>query len=419
MNPTPIHRHKGTLYLDQANLHEIAEHYGTPCYVYSRQGIRQRWQAFDSAFEQQPHLVCYAVKTNSNLAVLQSLAQAGAGFDIVSGGELARVLKAGGDASKVVFSGVGKSAAEMRRALEIGIHCFNVESVNELERLNNVAGELGKRAPVSLRINPNVDARTHPYISTGLKNNKFGIAYDIARQSYRRAAELPNLDVIGIDCHIGSQLTDSTPLIDALDRLLVLVDQLGEDGIRLRHVDIGGGLGIRYADETPPDLQQYADAIRERLAGRDLALLMEPGRSLVGNAGVLLTRVEYLKEGDGKHFAVVDAAMNDLMRPSYYQAFHDIRPVTQHDAELLPALYDVVGPICESSDFLGKDRTLALREGDLIAVMSSGAYGSTMSSNYNTRPRAAEVLVSGQRVRLVRARETFEQLIANEIDLLD
>ncbi|MBP8813063.1 MAG: diaminopimelate decarboxylase [Laribacter sp.] len=414
-----FHYHDRQLCAEDIPLARIAEQYGTPCYVYAESALTQAYSAYSNAFAGMPHLVCYALKANSNLSVVRHFASLGAGFDTVSIGEIERVLAAGGEAGKIVFSGVGKSAAEMRRALEIGIHCFNVESVNELERLNNVAGELGKRAPVSLRINPNVDARTHPYISTGLKNNKFGIAYDIARQSYRRAAELPNLDVIGIDCHIGSQLTDSTPLIDALDRLLVLVDQLGEDGIRLRHVDIGGGLGIRYADETPPDLQQYADAIRERLAGRDLALLMEPGRSLVGNAGVLLTRIEYLKEGDGKHFAVVDAAMNDLMRPSYYQAFHDIRPVTQHDAELLPSTYDVVGPICESSDFLGKDRTLALREGDLIAVMSSGAYGSTMSSNYNTRPRAAEVLVSGQRVRLVRARETFEQLIANEIDLLD
>ncbi len=414
-----FHYQNRELCVEDIPLARIAEQYGTPCYVYAESALTQAYSAYSNAFAGMPHLVCYALKANSNLSVIRHFASLGAGFDTVSIGEIERVLAAGGEAGKIVFSGVGKSAAEMRRALEIGIHCFNVESVNELERLDTVARELGKRAPVSLRINPNVDARTHPYISTGLKNNKFCIAYDIARQSYRRAAELPNLDVIGIDCHIGSQLTDSTPLIDALDRLLALVDQLSEDGIRLRHVDIGGGLGIRYADETPPDLQQYADAIRERLAGRDLALLMEPGRSLVGNAGVLLTRVEYLKEGDGKHFAVVDAAMNDLMRPSYYQAFHDIRPVTQHDAELLPALYDVVGPICESSDFLGKDRALALREGDLIAVMSSGAYGSTMSSNYNTRPRAAEVLVSGQRVRLVRASETFEQLIANEIDLLD
>ncbi|ACO73017.1 diaminopimelate decarboxylase [Laribacter hongkongensis] len=414
-----FHYQNRELCVEDIPLARIAEQYGTPCYVYAESALTQAYSAYSNAFAGMPHLVCYALKANSNLSVIRHFASLGAGFDTVSIGEIERVLAAGGEAGKIVFSGVGKSAAEMRRALEIGIHCFNVESVNELERLDTVARELGKRAPVSLRINPNVDARTHPYISTGLKNNKFGIAYDIARQSYRRAAELPNLDVIGIDCHIGSQLTDSTPLIDALDRLLVLVDQLSEDGIRLRHVDIGGGLGIRYADETPPDLQQYADAIRERLAGRDLALLMEPGRSLVGNAGVLLTRVEYLKEGDGKHFAVVDAAMNDLMRPSYYQAFHDIRPVTQHDAELLPALYDVVGPICESSDFLGKDRALALREGDLIAVMSSGAYGSTMSSNYNTRPRAAEVLVNGRHVRLVRARETFEQLIANEIDLLD
>lgn len=405
------------LCVEDVPLAQIADTFGTPCYVYAESALTQAYSAYSNAFAGIDHLVCYALKANSNLAVIRHFASLGSGFDTVSIGEIRRVLAAGGEAGKIVFSGVGKSADEMRQALEIGIHCFNVESVNELERLNRVAGEAGKRAPISLRVNPNVDARTHPYISTGLKNNKFGIAYEQALDTYRRAAALPNLNVIGIDCHIGSQLTDATPLIDALDRLLVLVDQLGEAGIRLKHLDIGGGLGIRYDDETPPDVAAYAAAIKQRLAGRGLSLLLEPGRSLVGNAGVLLTRVEYLKQGDGKHFAIVDAAMNDLMRPSYYQAYHQIRPVTRRDDAV--ATYDVVGPVCESSDFLGKDRELAVQEGDLLAVMSAGAYGATMSSNYNTRPRGAELLVSGNSVRLVRARETFEQLIANEIGLLD
>ena len=335
----------------------------------------------------------------------------------MSGGELQRVLAAGGDAGRVVFSGVGKSEAEMRLALEAGVLCFNVESVNELERLNQVAGAMGRRAPVSLRVNPDVDAKTHPYISTGLKDNKFGIAYAEARAVYRRAAALANLDVVGIDCHIGSQLTDLTPLLDALDRLLLLVDQLAEDGITLHHLDIGGGVGIRYRDETPPDLNRYAQAVREKLADRKLKVLMEPGRSLVGNAGVLLTRVEYLKLGETKHFAIVDAAMNDLMRPSLYDAWHDIVPVSQTDG---PAqLVDVVGPVCESSDFLGKDRQLAVEEGALLAVLSAGAYGSTMSSNYNTRARAAEVLVENGQPRLIRERDSFAQMVANELNLLE
>lgn len=411
--------HNDTLTFGGQALTAIAERFGTPCYVYAERVLTEAYTAYRDAFASLDPLICYAVKANGNLSILQHFARLGAGFDIVSGGELARVLAAGADAAKVVFSGVGKTADEMRMGLEAGIHCFNVESVNELVRLNQVAGEMGRRAPVSLRVNPDVDAQTHPYISTGLKDNKFGIAFDTAFDVYREAAALPHLDVVGIDCHIGSQLTDVTPLIDALDRLLALVDRLTEAGIVLRHLDIGGGVGIRYTDETPPDLQGYADAVAQRLAGRPLRLVMEPGRSLVGNAGVLLTRVEYLKLGEAKNFAIVDAAMNDLLRPSLYAAYHQIVPVVRH-AHLPPMKVDVVGPVCESSDFLGKDRTLAVKEGDLLAVLSAGAYGSTMASNYNTRPRAAEVLigVDGQ-PRLVRARETLEALLANERALLE
>ena len=411
--------HNDTLTFGGQALTTIAERFGTPCYVYAERVLTEAYTAYRDAFASLDPLICYAVKANGNLSILQHFARLGAGFDIVSGGELARVLAAGADAAKVVFSGGGKTADEMRMGLEAGIHCFNVESVNELVRLNQVAGEMGRRAPVSLRVNPDVDAQTHPYISTGLKDNKFGIAFDTAFDVYREAAALPHLDVVGIDCHIGSQLTDVTPLIDALDRLLALVDRLAEAGIVLRHLDIGGGVGIRYTDETPPDLQGYADAVAQRLAGRPLRLVMEPGRSLVGNAGVLLTRVEYLKLGEAKNFAIVDAAMNDLLRPSLYAAYHQIVPVVRH-AHLPPMKVDVVGPVCESSDFLGKDRTLAVKEGDLLAVLSAGAYGSTMASNYNTRPRAAEVLigVDGQ-PRLVRARETLEALLANERALLE
>lgn len=405
------------LQVEDLPLTEVAEGFGTPCYVYSRAALTGAFDAYRDAFAGLDPLICYAVKANANLSILQLFASLGAGFDIVSGGELARVLAAGADAGKVVFSGVGKSEAEMEMALQAGIHCFNVESVNELIRLNAVAGRLGKRAPVSLRVNPDVDAQTHPYISTGLKGNKFGIAYDIAFDVYCEAAALPNLRVTGIDCHIGSQLTDAAPLVEALDRLLLLIDRLQAAGIALEHVDIGGGLGIRYHDETPPDLSAYARAVAERLAGRGLRLVMEPGRSLVGNAGVLLTRVEYMKLGEGKNFAVVDAAMNDLLRPSLYSAYHAIVPVTRVAG--LPALTcDVVGPICESSDFLGKDRELAVAEGGLLAVFSAGAYGSTMSSNYNTRPRAAEVLVDGADARLIRRRETLDELLANERELL-
>ena len=416
MNPTQYR--EDTLYIEDLPLEQIAARFGTPAYVYSMAALDEAFGAYRQAFGALDPLICYAVKANSNLSILRHFARLGAGFDIVSGGELARVLAAGADAGKVVFSGVGKSEAEMQRALEAGILCFNVESVNELVKLDAGAGRLGKRAPVSLRVNPDVDAQTHPYISTGLKDNKFGIAYDSALDIYRQAARLPHLDVVGIDCHIGSQLTDAAPLIDALDRLLQLIDQLEDAGIRLHHLDIGGGLGIRYRDETPPDLAIFSAALAERLRDRPLKLVMEPGRSLVGNAGVLLTRVEYLKLGEHKNFAVVDAAMNDLMRPSLYSAYHTILPASRHHG-VNPLTVDVVGPICESSDFLGKERQLAILEGDLLAVMSCGAYGSTMASNYNTRPRAAEVLIDGDEARLIRRRETLAELLANETDCLE
>jgi diaminopimelate decarboxylase len=414
----PTHYRGNTLYIDELPLSDIASQFGTPAYVYSEQALTDSFNAYRQAFSAMDPLICFAIKANSNLSILQHFARLGAGFDIVSGGELARVLAAGADAAKVVFSGVGKTEAEMEAALNAGIFCFNVESVNELSRLSQVAARLGKVAPISLRVNPDVDAQTHPYISTGLKDNKFGIAFDAALQTYVQASRLPNLKIVGIDCHIGSQLTDATPVIDALERLLTLVDQLSSAGITLHHLDIGGGLGICYSDETPPDLQQFAAALQTRLAGRGLQLVMEPGRSLVGNAGVLITRLEYLKLGDSKNFAVVDAAMNDLMRPSLYAAYHAILPAEKH-AGVAAQTVDVVGPICESGDFLGKERELALHEGDLLAIMSCGAYGSTMASNYNTRARAAEVMVSGNRSRLIRKRETIEELLANEKGCLD
>lgn len=402
----------GELHAEAVPLSRIAAEYATPCYVYSRAALTEAFQRFDAGFAGHDHLVCYAVKANPNLAILNLFTRLGAGFDIVSGGELARVLAAGGDPGKVVFSGVGKTAAEMRAALEAGIFCFNVESEAELERLSIVAGELGKRAPVSLRVNPNVDAKTHPYISTGLKNNKFGVAYEQAVALYQRAASLPNLDVHGIDCHIGSQLTELSPFLDALDRVLVLVDQLEASGIHMRHLDIGGGIGIRYTDETPPDFAVYAAAILQKLAGRKFKLVMEPGRALVGNAGALLTTVEYLKHGETKNFAIVDAAMNDLMRPALYDAYHDIQAVQPR--QTASQVYEIVGPVCESGDFLGHDRSLALQPGDTLAILSAGAYGMSMSSNYNTRPRAAEVMVDGEKVHLVRAREPLVQLFALE-----
>ncbi|PZP08613.1 diaminopimelate decarboxylase [Pseudomonas protegens] len=402
----------GELFAEGVALSAIAERFGTPTYVYSRAHIEAQYQAYAQALAGMPHLVCFAVKANSNLGVLNVLARLGAGFDIVSRGELERVLAAGGQADKIVFSGVGKTRDDMRRALEVGVHCFNVESAEELERLQLVAAELGVRAPVSLRVNPDVDAGTHPYISTGLKENKFGIDIATAEDVYIRAAQLPNLEIVGVDCHIGSQLTTLEPFIDALDRLLDLVDRLGECGIYLRHIDLGGGLGVRYRDEEPPLAADYVKAVRERLDGRDLALVFEPGRFIVANAGVLLTQVEYLKHTEHKDFAIVDGAMNDLIRPALYQAWMDVSAVRPRDTE--PRTYDIVGPICETGDFLAKERTLALAEGDLLAVHSAGAYGFVMSSNYNTRGRAAEVLVDGDQAVEVRRRETVAELFAGE-----
>ena len=402
----------GELFAEGVALTAIAERFGTPTYVYSRAHIEAQYNAYANALSGMPHLVCFAVKANSNLGVLNVLARLGAGFDIVSRGELERVLAAGGQADKIVFSGVGKTRDDMRRALEVGVHCFNVESTEELERLQVVAAEMGVRAPISLRVNPDVDAGTHPYISTGLKENKFGIAIADAEDVYIRAAQLPNLEVVGVDCHIGSQLTTLEPFIDALDRLLALIDRLSDCGIYLRHIDLGGGLGVRYRDEEPPLAGDYIKAVRERLDGRDLALVFEPGRYIVANAGVLLTQVEYLKHTEHKDFAIVDAAMNDLIRPALYQAWMDVTAVRPRDSEA--RAYDIVGPICETGDFLAKDRQLALAEGDLLAVHSAGAYGFVMSSNYNTRGRAAEVLVDGDQAFEVRRRETVAELFAGE-----
>jgi len=411
-----FHYQDGELFAEEVPLAAIAAEHGTPLYVYSRATLERHWHAFDRALEGHPHRICYAVKANGNLGVLSVLARLGSGFDIVSVGELERVLAAGGDPAKVVFSGVGKREEEMRRALEVGIHCFNVESEAELERLDRVAGEIGTRARISLRVNPDVDARTHPYISTGLKENKFGISMERAPEAYARAADLAHLEVVGVDCHIGSQLTDVTPFVDALERVIGLVDRLRSDGIRLRHLDMGGGLGVRYRDETPPEPIVHAAALRNLLedrAHRDLEIILEPGRAIVANAGVLLTRVEYLKHTDHKNFAIVDAAMNDLLRPSLYGAWQAILPLRPR-TDLPLTLYDVVGPVCETGDFLGKERELALAQGDLLAVRSAGAYGFTMSSNYNARPRAAEVLVDGATTHLVRRRERVTELFAGE-----
>lgn len=405
-------RRDGQLFAEGVALSAIAERFGTPTYVYSRAHIEAQYRAYADALTGIPHLVCFAVKANSNLGVLNVLARLGAGFDIVSRGELERVLAAGGQPDRIVFSGVGKSRDDMRRALEVGVHCFNVESTVELERLQVVAAELGKVAAISLRVNPDVDAGTHPYISTGLKENKFGIAIADAEAVYARAAELPNLKVVGVDCHIGSQLTSLPPFLDALDRLLALIDRLAARGIRIEHLDLGGGLGVRYKDETPPLAGDYIAAVRERIAGRNLALVFEPGRSIVANAGVLLTRVEYLKHTEHKDFAIIDAAMNDLIRPALYQAWMDVVPVSPRQGEA--RAYDLVGPICETGDFLAKNRELVLEEGDLLAVCSAGAYGFVMSSNYNTRGRAAEVLVDGEQAFEVRRRETLEELYAGE-----
>jgi len=403
------------LYAENIPLTAIAKEFGTPCYVYSQATLERHWKAFDDALGDHPHLICYAVKANSNLSVLRLLAQMGSGFDIVSGGELERVLRAGGDPAKVVFAGVGKTHAEMRRALEVGILCFNVESVAELQRLNQVAGECGKIAPVSIRVNPDVDPNTHPYISTGLKENKFGIDTQSAIAVYRQAAELPHLRIVGADCHIGSQLTQITPFLDALDRMLLLIDTLKAEGIEIEHLDLGGGLGVRYAEEEPIEPAEYAQALMQRLGNAPYSILLEPGRAIAANAGILLTQVEYLKDiPDGKSFAVVDAAMNDLIRPSLYQAWQAIIPVQRREG-VTAHPYDIVGPICETGDFLGKQRELTLREGDLLAVRSAGAYGFTMSSNYNTRPRASEVLVNGEQAKLVRRRETLDDLLSLEV----
>lgn len=403
------------LHAEAVPLSRIAEQHGTPSFVYSHAALTDAYHAFDTAFRGRDHLVCYAVKANSNLAILNLFARLGSGFDIVSGGELVRVLSAGGDPRKIVFSGVGKSAEEMRQALAAGILCFNIESESELQQLDRIAGEIGKIAPVSLRVNPDVDARTHPYIATGLKQNKFGIAYDDAPGLYRRAHKLPHIRIEGIDCHIGSQLTEIAPFAAALERILDLLDRLEQEGISISHLDLGGGLGIRYRDETPPALSDYAHALLERIGKRPQKLLFEPGRVLTGNAGILLTRVEYLKHGEEKNFAVVDAAMNDLLRPALYDAWHDVLPVAS--GAVGKETYDIVGPVCESGDFLARGRQLELSEGDLLAIMSAGAYGMSMSSNYNTRPRAAEVMVEGNTVHLVRERESVADLMAKEIFL--
>jgi diaminopimelate decarboxylase len=411
--PLPtLSRGPSGLTLEGVALADIAARFGTPTYVYSRAALTTAFEAYRHALGERPALVCYAVKANSNLGVLSVFAALGAGFDIVSGGELARVLAAGGRADRVVFSGVGKTRAEMRQALAAGIRCFNVESAAELERLNAVAGEVGAVAPIALRVNPDVDPKTHPYISTGLKSNKFGVAFPDAFALYQRAAALPNLSVRGIACHIGSQLLDGAPVVEAASLILALVDRLAAAGIRLGHIDLGGGLGIRYQDEVPPTVTEYLAPLLELFAGRHEELCFEPGRSLTGNAGLLLTRIEYLKPGEEKNFAIVDAAMNDLARPALYDAWHAAVAVSARD--LPPQQYDIVGPICESGDFLARARNLAVAEGDLLALLSAGAYGMSMSSNYNTRPRAAEVIVQGNSVHLVRVRETVESLYALE-----
>lgn len=402
------------LFAEEVPVAEVVSQFGTPCYIYSRATIERHWRAFDEAFADHPHLICYAVKANSNLAILNLMARLGSGFDIVSLGEMRRVLAAGGSPNKIVFSGVGKREDEIRAALEAGIRCFNVEVSGELDRINRLAQELGVVAPVSFRVNPDVDAKTHPYISTGLKENKFGIDIEQALHEYRRAAEMSNIKVVGIDCHIGSQLTETAPFLDALQRVLALVDQLAAEGIQLQHLDLGGGLGIRYRDEQPPLPDEYIAALLQQLDGRDFEIMLEPGRAIVGNAGILLTKVEYLKPTAGKNFAIVDAAMNDLVRPSLYSAWQEIIPVDAAVSDVESLSWDIVGPVCETGDFLGKDRELKLKAGDLLAVRSSGAYGFTMSSNYNSRPRPAEVMVDGEQIHLIRSRETLEQLWAGE-----
>jgi diaminopimelate decarboxylase len=401
------------LFAEDVAVQDIVYQYGSPCYIYSRATLERHWQAFELAFGDHPHLICYAVKANSNIALLNLLARSGSGFDIVSLGELERVIGAGGDAEKIVFSGVGKREDEILAALNIGIRCFNIEVSGELDRINRLSGRLGVIAPVSFRVNPDVDAKTHPYISTGLKENKFGIDIKQALIEYRRAAAMPHIDVIGIDCHIGSQLTETRPFLDALDKILDLVAVLKADGIHLHHLDLGGGLGIRYNEEQPPEPAEYISAVLERLGNTDFEILLEPGRAIVGNAGILVTQVEYLKPTAHKNFAIVDAAMNDLVRPSLYSAWQEIIPVNlQSNAP--EQHWDIVGPVCETGDFLGKDRALRLSQGDLLAIRSSGAYGFSMSSNYNSRPRVAELMVDGNQVYLIRDRENIAQLWAGE-----
>jgi diaminopimelate decarboxylase len=401
------------LYVEDVSVQDIVYQHGSPCYIYSRATLERHWNAFDKAFGGQAHLICYAVKANSNIAILNLLARLGSGFDIVSLGELERVIAAGGDPKKIVFSGVGKREDEILAALKTGIRCFNVEVSGELDRINILADQLGVIAPVSFRVNPDVDALTHPYISTGLKENKFGIDFDMALLEYRRAAAMPNVEVVGIDCHIGSQLTESGPFLDALDRVLALVNALEHEGIHLHHIDLGGGLGICYKDERPPEPSEYIQAILARLGSHQHEILLEPGRAIVGNAGILVTQVEYLKTTPHKNFAIVDAAMNDLVRPALYSAWQDIIPVTKQ-SDATEQHWDIVGPVCETGDFLGKDRALKLNPGDLLAIRSSGAYGFSMSSNYNSRPRVAEIMVDGTKVRVIRDRERISHLWAGE-----
>ena len=402
------------LYVEDLPVKQLAEEFGTPLYIYSRATLERHWHAFDSALGDHPHLICYAVKANSNIGILNVIAKLGSGFDIVSQGELERVLAAGGDASKVVFSGVAKSRAEIMRALEVGIRCFNVESVAELHHINQIAGEMGKVAPISLRVNPDVDAHTHPYISTGLKENKFGVSVDEAREVYKLAATLPHVKITGMDCHIGSQLTELQPFLDATDRLIRLMEQLKEDSITLKHLDLGGGLGVTYTDETPPHPSDYATALLNKLKDyEDLEIILEPGRAIAANAGILVAKVQYLKSNESRNFAITDTGMNDMIRPALYEAYMNIIEIDR-TLEREKAIYDVVGPVCETSDFLGKQRELAIAEGDYIAQRSAGAYGASMSSNYNSRPRTAEVLVDGNKAHLIRRRESLSELWALE-----
>ena len=402
------------LYVEDLPVKQLAEEFGTPLYIYSRATLERHWHAFDSALGKHPHLICYAVKANSNIGILNVMAKLGSGFDIVSQGELERVLAADGEASKVVFSGVAKSRAEIMRALEVGIRCFNVESVAELHHINQIAGEMEKIAPISLRVNPDVDAHTHPYISTGLKENKFGVSVDEAREVYKLAATLPHVKITGMDCHIGSQLTELQPFLDATDRLIRLMEQLKEDGITLKHLDLGGGLGVTYTDETPPHPSDYATALLNKLKNyEDLEIILEPGRAIAANAGILLAKVQYLKSNESRNFAITDTGMNDMIRPALYEAYMNIIEIDR-SLERKKAIYDVVGPVCETSDFLGKQRELAIAEGDYIAQRSAGAYGASMSSNYNSRPRTAEVLVDGNKAHLIRRRENLSELWALE-----